>query len=120
MQDFNDFLILLTAVIWVLLCVAIFMYLNLDRLRTHTQMLWKNYKSELEELIGHPFSTRRFDAQLNELLTCDKMASASRPLWWAEFVFYYNASAEKYNSRLGAPLFRQLAALLRLRKIPLL
>ncbi len=113
-----DFLIIVTCVLWCLICVAILMYLNLDKLRTQTQRIWTRNRDDIEAWYGIHFSSRKPHQQVAELTGARAVSDCGDPEWWGEFVSCYNESAERYAQRLHAPVFRKLGAVLRFREMP--
>lgn len=115
-----NLLIITVCILWCLLCVAILMYLNLDKLRTQTQRIWIRNREELADWYGLTYSSRKPHLQVAELIEGRKTADCGDPEWWNNFVSCYNESAERYMQRLHAPVFCKLETLLRFREMPLL
>lgn len=113
-----DLLVLVVCVLWCLLCVAIRMYLNLDKLRTQTQRIWIRNREGIADWYGLSFSFRKPHQQVQELLAAREASACEDPEWWHDFVSCYNESAERFSRRLRAPVFQRLGKLLRFREMP--
>lgn len=115
-----DLLIILVCLLWCLLCVAILLYLNLDKLRTQAHRIWKLNRESLADWYDLTYSSRKPHQQVMELIEVRSSAACEDPEWWNDFVSCYNESAQRYCQRLNTPVFRQLGTLLCFMEMPLL